>query len=72
MHPPYFQQAEILAAAKAAFEQGSIHLGFMPDEDTWDNLTAEQKERWMQIVLAAVQVLGFNRAPKKATKTERH
>lgn len=72
MNPPYFQQAEILTAAKAAFEQGAINLGRMPDDDTWNNMAAENKERWCQIVLAALQTLGFNRPQIKATKMDRH
>lgn len=39
------QSEEIIAAARAAFEQNAIDLGHMPDDDTWGNLTAEQKQR---------------------------
>lgn len=60
-----FQPEEMIAAAKAAYEQQAIEAGYMPDGETeWEARTPEFKERWMRTIEAALRVL-HPRAKKK-------
>lgn len=65
-----FQDAEIVAAAKAAYEQALLNIAEYPDgERAWEAQTCELRNDWIKCVRAALQVL-FPR-PKKAEPMKR-